>query len=467
MDSTISIKIGKLDFGEWLFYIFIIYMVLMEEVVSGLVTGVERYTPFYRNSIGRFDSVEIFLLLALGLFILSSLGQKKFMFPRSKLYWSLSLWIVTLILESALTYFRGVDLVEVLSAVRRLFYFAPVAIFAFYILKSRERVKRLASIFYICVVIISLRGLLRFVGRQGLELHGTIVTYIGEENLFMGAALLILLNIIMSKLSIWVKSLALAGSSIITLMLILSIRRGAWVAFGIAVLCWIILNRRKFSKILILILLSGLLISSILFIDRSFEGSLVNLPLIQRRAMSVVQVFNQPQPGDRDRLIEVQNAILNLSHSPEQFIYGIGWGQMWQAYIGVGTQSRVFIHNFYVWLLLDGGVLALLGFLAIPIQFLVLVIRQISKLRQGFLREALVIDVSLLLGYMAYLVGEPRLVYTRGSVYFGLLLGLGMALMRMGKLELTGSEVESRGRLGPLLQLASATDVGKGGKQCE
>ncbi len=120
------------------------------------------------------------------------------------------------------------------------------------------------------------------------------------------------------------------------------------------------------------------------------------------------------------RLSENRDALPMIKQSP---VFGHGFGAEYKAPSGpagsfFATRATSYIHNGYLWLLLKGGLVALLAFLA-------LLLKPVLALMRGQRRPELVAVASTLLGLASVTAFAPLMIGFPTAVLFGFVIGAG------------------------------------------
>jgi len=209
--------------------------------------------------------------------------------------------------------------------------------------------------------------------------------------------------------------------------------RNLWVGVAIASVLLALIVRIEGSRILLLV--SMLLIGAILL------GSLLNayIPKIGTVFEALTLRFTSLFAGDelvydhstQWRLLENEYAMRSIRKYP---FLGIGPGAAYRPYVEAlgGDSMDYYIHNAYLWLLVDFGIVGFLPFLWFSIIFLIRGIFAWYTLEDNILRS---LAVGLTMGYVVILVSSvaaPRLMGTYGAVLVAVILGVNEVTIRLG-----------------------------------
>ena len=209
--------------------------------------------------------------------------------------------------------------------------------------------------------------------------------------------------------------------------------RNLWIGVAIASVILALIVRAEGSRVVLLV--SVFLIGAILL------GSLLNayVPRIGTMFEALSIRFMSLFAGDelvyddstQFRLLENEYAMATIREYP---LLGIGPGAVYRPQIrALGDPPRSYVHNAYLWLLVDFGTVGFLPFLVFSIIFLVRGISAWYKLDDPILRG---LAVGFSMGYVILLVSSvaaPRLMGTYGAVLVGIGLGVNEVIIRLGQ----------------------------------
>jgi len=242
-----------------------------------------------------------------------------------------------------------------------------------------------------------------------------------------------------SKIEVYFHSkwLLLAAFSVLGLNLILTLSRGAYLAFGATTLVALVLSFKNFSwKSISVYLAPYFLFITILGVG--FIGFSGDTTLIDKVSDHILNVFSDKQFSTYERLNFLSGA-LDLIY--QNTIVGIGsgnYGPAVQNNIPQGDGGWLIVNNVYVEIWLEQGLLALLIFVTFLLYYIFQGLKYYFELlknrESGDLHDRLILVLALissLIGYMLqWLTFSPIFIM---PVF--ILLGLLIALIRDKKLE--------------------------------
>lgn len=213
------------------------------------------------------------------------------------------------------------------------------------------------------------------------------------------------------------KLLFLATSGILTLSLVLTLSRGGWIGFAFSALIFILLIERRFLLSIIPIVLGG-----ILFLPKS---------IISR----IISIGNLADSSNSYRITMWKIALDIIKDHP---LAGVGFGhkpfqQTFERYIS--DMPTYHAHNTYIELAAELGIPGLIAFLFLIFIVFKYGIQKLINQENRYIKIMAAGAFAGLGGLLAHGAVENVIYLTRIILYFWILIGLILTLMKIKKQE--------------------------------
>lgn len=356
------------------------------------------------------------ILLLISLEITRLMGKGKIELYRGKLFFP----IIFFTLAMALSLFNSRNLAVSLEA-----FFEKVIFIAVYFLVvngvvTGERIGKVIKVILFSSLLVGIYGLFQYFGldfvRWGTTFGGRITSSFGNPNFLSGYLVAVIpLSLsfsLLTKKTITKKLSFLAVTILLLICLILTGTRGSWIAFAGSIFVWLLLvflfGREKASRsepkrkigrgmwmgrifgITILLLIVGYI-------------TLADTPITRR----VKSIFNPDISSVQERIFKWRTAQEMIKDHP---LFGVGIGAVKVNYalyqakakekmeIPLRATSESQIHNEYLQIWAEAGIVGLLAFLSIILAFFYAGIKQLRKRKD-------IISGGILIGILASVAG--------------------------------------------------------------
>jgi O-antigen ligase len=271
----------------------------------------------------------------------------------------------------------------------------------------------------------------------------------------------------------WRRNTALLASVIMGFGILVAQNRSVWAATAVslAVLGGLSLRSMRppgskgFQKHQIILPLAVALVSTALFLGISRSGTLLSL-----RAQTLSSLNQDKSVKWR---LGMWNKCLRMVRDRPVFGWGVGAFPIRQARyfhpdVPGGSQEQVMqegtslsedAHNTYLQIAAELGLPGLALYLAIPITFFVTALRAVPRRRPGLRKAVLLATVAAIAAQMVSSIGNPAWEYAECSLFFWLMLGLGMAAAGVGERGAASAAPARRNGDSPLVEREPSTNV--------
>jgi O-antigen ligase len=209
--------------------------------------------------------------------------------------------------------------------------------------------------------------------------------------------------------------------------------RNLWIGVVIASIASILIVRTEGGRVVLLVLV--LVIGAVLLgtlLDAYFPRIGITLDALSLRFQSLFAGDDLVYDSSTQwRLLENKYAIPTIQKHP---LLGIGPRATYRPPIRLGEDLlRHYVHNAYLWLLVDFGFAGFLPFLWFSMAFLLRGISAWYTLDDPILRS---LALGFTAGYIVLLVSSlaaPRFLTTYGAILVGAVLGINEVIIRLGR----------------------------------
>lgn len=400
-------------------------LVIAERRPDGLFTFM---TAAYSDLPGTLFPVDLLLILACAAVALELLREGRE--PRLPPLLMVPLLLLVLATASGIVvgFSNGAGPKEAVFGARAIPYLVLVPILVASAVRTRAQV-RLALAFGLIVAIVkAVLGLAAVSVGAGVDVAGATITWyapIGNWLTLLGMLGVVAALLLRAKVPWW----ALLGTPLLTLSLVLSLRRSFWVAGAFALILVIVLGASPSGRRMLLP--AGLVVAATLFLlagqGFTFEGP------VAERVQSLQPSKVQQNAEDRYRLDERANVVAEIERHP---ITGLGLGRPWHATersLPVEQESgRNYVHMVLLWHWLKLGLLGMLALVALFVGSLLLAWRTFRREDDARMRA---FGLAAFTGIAGLIVVESTASFTgvdpRMSGLLGAVLGLLGALSAM------------------------------------
>jgi len=382
---------------------------------------------------------EVLISAVLGAWLLGILIQRRW----RALSWYEVLWAVPFIIGLALSAYNAVYLSSVVKQILRWLELILLAWYVGNVMRPREAIKAVVNALLIVGTLTCILGIVQTLagpeaginaGRQWLTLYNnsTMRAYstFGHSNQFAGYIILLIpLAFVqfMEETLLLFRILIGAATLIMITALVFTFSRGAWVATALMGGVLIYLNvPKKIILIATLVVAVGLTIY------------LLNQGPLQKAQRSVVEravSFKQPAKDDsfNFRIVCAQTACKMFVRHPwigfgaGEYLVNIRkyFDEKYYAWQAIDTH----IHNLYLQILVESGIVGLAGFLLWIGYCLVVQVRGFLRLAAGYDRQLLSACIAGAMAFMIHNNFDVVTVFARG-IHLAVILGLGLSLAR-------------------------------------
>ncbi len=269
---------------------------------------------------------------------------------------------------------------------------------------------------------------------HGQEITGVArVTFFGE---FLAYAMLLPTWILYST-SDYLKThkwLLLIPMGLILMATVITFTRSLWLGILVGIAGFIIVARSQRKKFVLLLLVVGIIASLFISVGR------VYVPRIGVIADGFISRFQTL--GDTDkllndsstswRLMENEYAIAKFKEYP---VLGIGPGAIYRppSPLKILDNLRAYIHNAYLYLLIDLGLIGFVPFLWLSIVYIVRGIQYGRTLRDPILRGLVISFAVSYLAIMLVNITSPWYLLISGASVIGIMFGVSEVAIRLGQ----------------------------------
>jgi O-antigen ligase len=229
----------------------------------------------------------------------------------------------------------------------------------------------------------------------------------------------------------WSNWLYLFAAFLLSLGLAFTFNRSNWVSMAAVITVFFLLitwnHRKKFIKLLYVIFLLGIIIIPIIYFNS--PKSAVAIDAIVSR---ITTLFNlegtQESASWQWRIRENEKAIAKIIQHP---LLGIGPGADYRSPDWSGDVLTGFVHNGYLFILLDLGILGFLAFIWFSAAFLIRGFRKWRLIQNEFSKAVV---ISLTLSYSACLIvniSAPVFMTSYWITIFGVIFGINEVIYRI------------------------------------
>jgi O-antigen ligase len=322
--------------------------------------------------------------------------------------------------------------------------YALYAIFFFLtinIIKTRQQIMRLAKVFLISGAALLFFVFLGWVRQKGLWIEYTPLSTFGTRLLapthafYLSLVVLFVLNLYACKIRFF-GSLTFPIILIQILGILGSLSRHLYLAMIVSIIVSLVLMPRQFRKNLFKVVLVQVLLIFIFIAVFGWASYLItgNVPFLgseiiksTKARISALMLMNEDQ-SSYFRVFAWQEAWERFSQNP---IFGIGFGQrLTFDFFGWPTRIEVRdLHNDFIGIGLQMGIVGLLAFLVINIYFLVLLLKNIRKISEDLKPYLLGVLACFILIVFAANFGtyfDINLLV----IFYWIVLGMGVAILK-------------------------------------
>ena len=356
------------------------------------------------------------ILLLISLQITRLVGKGKIELYRGKLFFP----IIFFTLAIVLSLFNSRNLAVSLEAFFEKVIFVAVYFLAVNWALSKERIGKGIKVILFSSLLVGIYGLFQYFGldfiRWGTTFEGRISSSLGNPNFLSGYLVAVIpLSLsfgLLTKKAITNKLYSLALTALLFICLVLTGTRGSWIAFAGSVIIWLLLvflfHREKAAhsearrKIRPGVWVGGVFGISALLVIVGYIA-LVDTPIARR----VKSIFSPAIPSVQERIFKWRTAQEMIKDHP---LFGVGIGAVKVNYalyqakakekmkIPLLGTSESQIHNEYLQIWAEAGIVGLLAFLSVILGFFYIGIKRLRKCRDT-------ISVGILIGILASVSG--------------------------------------------------------------
>ena len=354
-------------------------------------------------------------------------------------HWNILLWSMPFVLAIAISVLFSQAWSAGAKQLLRWLQLILIFWFAANAFQNKIEFKRIISVLITVAALASLYGLIKSlvlnIHSGQLLLYGGDVVRVnstfGHSNQFGGYLLCVLPMAVVGFFQAkhkWLKAGAVAAVALMALAMVFTYTRSLWLATALVGGVWLYFKVPKKISALCCV---GLIVLGGIFIAIAAQPENPGHRLYQR----AISIF-QPQQEDsvNFRMVCAKTAFAMFSNNP---LTGFGAGNYDQHITKYFSQDyyaweamNKHIHNLFLQLLIETGLLGLLGFLfllAMSLGNMVKTIGQHWEPETGPWLEAILAGVA---GFLLANLFDVLTIYARG-IHFGLLLGLGLGLVYM------------------------------------
>ena len=209
--------------------------------------------------------------------------------------------------------------------------------------------------------------------------------------------------------------------------------RNMWISIAVGASLFILIARLRSQRLVLLILILAIgAIGSISLFNVYFPRIDTVVETISARFNTILTPDELLEDSSTQwRLIENEYAIPKFLENP---ILGIGPGSEYRRPLDQrGPEDSIthFIHNAYLWLLVDVGLVGFLPFLWFSVAFLLRGVYFYYRLEDPILRS---IVIGLTISYVALMISSvatPRFIYPNGPPLIGVMLGINEVAIKL------------------------------------
>jgi len=410
----------------------------MRTLLRNLILVVLVLLIFHQSSqeISFYEMVLSFVALIVVIISVLSLLVSKKPLPKPLIYLlAFTIWVV---LDIFIAWASGVDLLWSLRRFFPIFTFAGLALAAFTSFRSNKEILIAYWEMVFISIIIILRSMsgLNYINLGLIDNAQLLRQYSGEY--FASFSFCLVLPFFFYKMkSKFLKVAIFIAVFLSGFGLVFSLTRTYWISTTLSVLFMIYLIKRKqrnfaFGVFFRLATFGVLIIVIIILIANE-----INVPIVTY-ALSRINSINTDL-SFLDRLMELKGIWESILKNPITILIGNGLGAKFTFYSvnpfswgTLGWMQNDYSHNYYAYLLWSTGLIGLVLFLMAFGSFLRQSIQCLVCSKEMSWSDVYLIGVSaVVVNLLIASLAGPPLFDIKWSIYFGVLVGLGLALMKV------------------------------------
>ena len=428
-------------------------ILIMVVLLSSIVF--EKSLPLIPIGVGSFHVSDVILLFMLGtlVFKVFTIGHT---YIRAALDLPLLLFLVTVLISAfiSVTYY-GTDFNLVLRLLRVLTYYLIVILITNLIRDERQIRFLIIGLFVIAAVVAATMLIQTMIGESVQLMPGRIETAgtFGQEyealRILPPGQTLIFISLITSICVIAFRqqsSLFVFGYFYLVILLgigvVLTYNRNYWVALLLAVSLLLLMIRTKNKNKLLALLMVVTISAGSLFalfdgsggkVDKTFDA-------VSSRFSSLVTGKKLIQSSSlEDRYLENRYAIKQIER---HLILGIGLGNDYRPEVpGIRQNLTYYVHNAYLWILIDTGLPGFLFFFWFYIQFLIRAVKNWKRIQDNFLKSAVLGFMISGIVILPMALVTPIFLQWYSIVVIAIMIGLTESIIRNSEMNIENVEV--------------------------
>jgi O-antigen ligase len=362
----------------------------------------EESLPLVPIGVGSLHISDVLLLFMLGTLGYRYFTDKSFTFVKSPVNTPLLLFVAASLLSATISVTHyGADFNDIARLFRFISYYLLFFLITNLITEKGQVRFLIKALFAIAAVVAATMVLQAIIGDSIQLMPGRIESAATFSNEFETLRILppgqtlvfvTFITSICALVFVQDKPVLFSGSFCLVLLLgmgiILTFNRSYWVAGILAVMILLMMTATE-NKIRLVALLTVVLISagSILAMFGGTEGKLgATVDAVSERFSSLFAGSELEKSGPvRDRRIENEYAVEQIKRHP---LLGIGLGNDYRPQIyGPDDKLNYYVHNAYLWLLTDLGIVGFLFYFWFYLRFLISTARNWKRISDNFLKS--------------------------------------------------------------------------------
>lgn len=302
---------------------------------------------------------------------------------------------------------------------RRLLHFFIPYFLTVNLIRTKQSLQALISIFFIAVILKSIEGTYLYLLGEGFQIKWRIrAIFTGwEDSLTFMTFLLFMVVIWLEKVDFPLKRLYFLFSPIVFFCFLFSYKRAYYVAIfvGLMVVFWI-QGKKARMRFLALVLVGFVLMLCMITVMGQWQAI----------GMRFESILNPTKESSANyRLIEWQNALISIKKNP---VLGIGLGGVMPMEIFLSRTNLLGVHNTFLWVAVKMGLLGLFTYLLLHFVFIRRVYIQNDLLQDAYVR---CVSRGVFCSFIAFCAAEmfaPMFAQMRTATWLGIMMGLSMNL---------------------------------------
>jgi len=416
-------------------------------IISSIIF--EEALPLIPIGIGSFHITDIILLFLLCMILFKLITDKNFPLVKTSIDLPLSLFYFTAMLSAFISiFYYKTDFNIVMRLFRHLTYYLIYFVITNLIQDKKEVkifIKLLFTIAIIVAIVMIIQALVgetvqlmpgRVEALRTLEKEYSVTRILPPGQDWIYASFITAICMVIFTNKSLIESIYFYILIILGIGLLLTYNRNYWAAILISLGTFTILipkrNKKRFLSSFLLIVILALIVTSVFFV---FGGKPKEFIVsVSDRAVSLFagkKIFKSSSLEWRK--IENEYAMQHISKNP---FFGIGLGNNYRPENIWQDGTAFYIHNGYLWIMLNMGLTGLLIYLWLYFCFLIDAFKYWKKIKDDFLKSAIIGFMLSGIGILFTSFVNPMFMKWYSIVVIATMMGLSEAIIKINKKEI-------------------------------